>query len=74
MKNRGYAKFGGGGGGVGDEKAALWEIWKWRINTFFSCKSTNQNQDIHQSENYKKICQTGKIKLDDKQVKPVKAL
>ena len=36
MKNRGYAKFGGvGGGGWGDEKASLWEIWKWRINTFF---------------------------------------
>ena len=61
--------------GWGDEKAALWEIWKWRINTFFRCKSTNQNQGIHRPENYKKICQTVKIKLeDDKQVKPVKAL
>ena len=42
---------------------------------FFSCKSTNQNQDIHRPENYQKICQTGKIKLGgDKQVKLVKAL
>ena len=24
MKNKGYAKFGGGGG-------ALWEMWKWRM-------------------------------------------
>ena len=36
-------QFGGG---------ALWEIWKWRMNTFFSCKSTNQNQDIHRPEYY----------------------
>ena len=42
---------------------------------YFFLVATNQNQDIHRPENYKKICQTGKIKLeDDKQVKPVKAL
>ena len=31
---------------------ALWEIWKWCMNTFFSCMSTNQKQDIHRPENY----------------------
>ena len=28
MKNKGYAKFGGGGGG---KCGALWEMWKWHI-------------------------------------------
>ena len=33
MKNKGYAKFEGGGAG------ALWEMWKWRM--FFRHQSTD---------------------------------
>ena len=31
MKNKGYAKFGGRGGGVGGKQGVLWEMCKWRI-------------------------------------------
>ena len=30
MKDKGYAKFLGGGG----KQGALWEMWKWRIERF----------------------------------------
>ena len=30
MKNKGYAKFGGGRGG--SKNGALWEMWKWPIS------------------------------------------
>ena len=65
-----------GVGGMGGRKSCVMGNLEVAYKYFFfSCKSTNQNQDIHRPENYKKICQTGKIKLeDDKQVKPVKAL
>ena len=56
MKNKGYAKFGGGGGQICCIKGNVEVAYEY----FFSCKSTNQNKTLID------------LKITGKSVKPVK--